>query len=232
MVPFLALYTTGFPTVGWLTIVPSRAVLMRAALLLVALGLPALALAGPPDLVAEGERWWAQSPDPSNPVACATCHWDPAATRGWAASFPKWKPLPPPDARVMTLFQANAEAVARHYGLGDPRRAAVAITAYLTVQGAGAPPSPGITTSQPVFPQRLRALAASVERGRALYARRCNVCHRAADVARTLIAYPRVVGGRVESFEEFVELHRGEPRLAWNSQATADLIAYLTTERP
>jgi cytochrome c553 len=232
VVPFLALYTTGFPTVGWLTIVPSRAVLMRAALLLIALGLPALALAGPPDLVAEGERWWAQSPDPSNPVACATCHWDPAATRGWAASFPKWKPLPPPDARVMTLFQTNAEAVARHYRLSDPRRAAAAITAYLAVQGAAVPPSPGITAGQPVFPQRLLALAASVERGRALYARRCVGCHRAGDVARTLAAYPRVVGDRPESLEEFVEVHPGAPRLAWNSQATADLIAYLTEEKP
>jgi cytochrome c553 len=232
VVPFLAPYTTGFLTVGWLMIVRSRAALMRVALLLVALGLPALALAGAPDLVAEGERWWSYSPDPSNPVACATCHWDPATTRGWAASFPKWKPLPPPDARVMTLFQANAAAVARHYQLSDPRRAAAAITAYLTVQGAGVPLSPGITAGQPVFPQRLRALSASVERGRALYGRRCNGCHRAADVARTLTAYPRVVGGRVESLEEFVELHRGEPRLCWNSQATADLIAYLTKERP
>jgi len=60
---------------------------VRAALLLAAVGLPALAFAGSPDLVAEGERWWTKSPDPANPVACATCHWDPAATRGWAASF-------------------------------------------------------------------------------------------------------------------------------------------------
>jgi mono/diheme cytochrome c family protein len=232
VVPFLALYTTGFLTVGWLTIVQSRRALMRAALLLVALGLPALALAGSPDLVAEGERWWSHSPDPSNPVACATCHWDPVATRGWAASFPKWKPLRPPDARVMTLFQANAEAVARHYRLSDPRRAAAAITAYLAVQGAAVPPSPGITAGQPVFPQRLLALAASVERGRALYARRCVGCHRAGDVARTLAAYPRVVGDRPESLEEFVEVHPGAPRLAWNSQATADLIAYLTEEKP
>ncbi|MBI2468305.1 MAG: hypothetical protein HYV62_10910, partial [Candidatus Rokubacteria bacterium] len=65
-------------------------------------------------LVAEGERWWRQSPDPGNPVACATCHWDASLTRGWAAGFPKVKPLPPPHTRVMTLLQANAEAVARH----------------------------------------------------------------------------------------------------------------------
>src|SRR5207245_2429313 len=67
---------------------------VRAVLLLAVVGLPGMALSGPPDLVAEGERWWTRSPDPANPVACATCHWDPGATRGWAASFPKWKPLP------------------------------------------------------------------------------------------------------------------------------------------
>ena len=204
---------------------------MRAALLLAALGLPALALAGSPDLVAEGERWWSQSPDPANPVACATCHWDSAATRGWAASFPKWRALPPPEARVMTLLQANAEAVTRHYRVCDPRRAATAITAFLAAQGAAVPPSPGISAGQPVFPERLRALAASVERGRALWARRCDACHRARDIVRTLPAYPRVVGGRVESLEEFVEGHRTEARLAWNSPATTDLITYLTKEQ-
>jgi len=203
---------------------------MRAALLLAALGLPAMALAGSPDLVAEGERWWTQSPDPANPVACATCHWDQGATRGWAASFPKWKPLPPPAARVMTLFQANAEAVTRHYRLCDPRRAAAAITAYLTAQGAGVPLSPGISAGQPVFPQRLRALVASVKRGRALFARRCDACHRAGEAARALTAYPRAVYGRVEPLEEFLERHRAEEPLAWDSQATADLIAYLTEE--
>ncbi len=204
---------------------------MRAALLVALLGLPALALAGSPDLVAEGERWWTRSPDPANPVACATCHFDPAAIRGWAASFPKWKPLPPPHARVMTLFQANAEAVARHYRLSDPRRAAAAITVYLAAQGAGVPLSPGISASQPVFPERLEALAASVERGRALFARRCETCHRAGEVARTLTAYPRAVDGRPESLEEFLERHRDAQPLAWNGQATADLIAYLTEER-
>jgi len=205
---------------------------VRAVLLLAVVGLPGMALSGPPDLVAEGERWWTRSPDPANPVACATCHWDPGATRGWAASFPKWKPLPPPAARVMTLVQANAEAVTRHYRLSDPRRAAATITAYLTAHGAGVARSPGISAGQPVFPERLRALAASIERGRALYTRRCDPCHRVGDVARTLTAYPRVVGGRVESLEEYVELHRREALLSWNSQATADLIAYLTEELP
>jgi mono/diheme cytochrome c family protein len=204
---------------------------VRAALLVALLGLPALALAGSPDLVAEGERWWTRSPDPANPVACATCHFDPAAIRGWAASFPKWKPLPPPHARVMTLFQANAEAVARHYRLSDPRRAAAAITAYLVAQGAGLPLSPGISEGQPVIPERLQALAASVERGRALFARRCEACHGAGKVALTLTAYPRAVDGRPESLEEFLERHRDAQPLVWNGQATADLIAYLTEER-
>jgi hypothetical protein len=125
----------------------------------------------------------------------------------------------------------NAEAVTRHYRLSDPRRAAATITAYLAAQGAGVPLSPGISAGQPVFPERLRALAASVERGRALWARRCDACHRAGDVARTLIAYPRVVSGHVESLEEFVEHHRAEALLTWNSRATTDLIAYLTEER-
>jgi cytochrome c553 len=205
---------------------------VRAALLFAVLGLPGLALAGSPDLVAEGERWWTTSPDPRNPVACATCHWEPGATRGWAASFPKWRALPPPGARVMTLFQANADAVTLHYRLADPRRAAATITAYLAAQAAGRPHSPGITAGQPVFPQRLRALAASAERGRTLFASRCPACHRAGDVARTLAAYPRLVGGRVQSLEEYVELHGGAPSLGWNSQATADLIAYLTREQP
>jgi len=126
----------------------------------------------------------------------------------------------------------EAEAVTRHYRLSDPRRAAATITAYLAGQGAGVPRSPGMSASQPVFPERLRALAASVERGRTLYARRCDGCHRAGDVAPTLTAYPRVIGGRVESLEEYLELHRGESLLPWNSQATADLIAYLTEELP
>ncbi len=42
---------------------------MRAALLLAALGLPAMALARSPDVVAEGKRWWTESPDSANPVA-------------------------------------------------------------------------------------------------------------------------------------------------------------------
>ncbi len=79
-------------------------------------------------LVAEGKRLWSRSPDPGNPVACATCHWDIGAVRSWAPSFPKFKPLPAPAARVMSLLQANAEAVERHYRASDPLSIATAIT--------------------------------------------------------------------------------------------------------
>src|SRR2546428_4361484 len=114
------------------------------------------ALAGAPEgnlgqFIAEGEQRWARSPDPRNPVACATCHHDPDETRGWAASFPKYRPLPPPEGRVMTLLQANAEAVQRHYGPADSERAALAITAYLTWRRAGVPVSPGVGSRQPGF---------------------------------------------------------------------------------
>src|SRR3989475_6217885 len=102
-------------------------------------------------LIAEGEQRWTRSPDPRNPVACATCHHEPDETRGWAASFPKYRPLPPPEGRVMTLLQANAEAVRRHYGLIDPEQAALAITAYLTSRSVGMPVSPGVIVHQPVF---------------------------------------------------------------------------------
>lgn len=213
---------------------------MRAALLLVALGLPAVALAGSPDLVAEGERWWTQSPDPANPVACATCHHDPAETRGWAPSFPKWKPQPPPHARVMTLLQASAEAVARHYRLADPLRAATAITAYLGAQGAGLPLSPGMSPGQPVFSGRMEALADSVRRGGRLFDVRCGRCHRPERVTPSWTAFPRVRDGHPEPLEVFLERHgsaresSGRPP-GWDSPETADLLAYLVfrlTGRP
>lgn len=207
---------------------------MRAALLLAALGLPAAALAGSPDLVAEGERWWTQSPDPANPVACATCHHDPAETRGWAPSFPKWKPQPPPHARVMTLLQANAEAVARHYRLADPLRAATAITAYLRAQGAGLPVSPGMSRGQPVFPARMEALVESVRRGARLFDVRCGRCHRPERVAPWWTAFPRVRDGRPQPLEVFLEQHGpvrdpGGRALGWDSPETADLLAYLVS---
>ena len=182
-------------------------------------------------LAAEGERLWTQSPDPSNPVACATCHHDPAKTRGWAASFPKFKPLPPPHARVMTLLQANAEAVERHYRLADPLPAAIAITAFLTAQAAGVPISPGISAGQPVFPVRIQALAASVVRGERAYARSCGQCHNPAAVVASVRAFPRAEGGRAESLEVFLEDHRPlQPSLAWDGQATADIMAYLMSQ--
>lgn len=181
-------------------------------------------------LVAEGERWWRESPDPRNPVACATCHWDPTLTRRWAAGFPKVKPLPPPNTRVMTLLQANAEAVARHYRLADPRPAATAITAYVTALGADLPVSPGVSPGQPVFRERIRQLELSVQRGRKLFGRRCAACHRAPAVAGATRAFPRRRDGHAESIESFLEGHhaRGTP-LAWDGQPVADLLAYLVS---
>lgn len=181
------------------------------------------------DLVTEGARWWRTSPDPGNPVACATCHHDTEAVRGWAASFPKVRPLPPPHARVMTLLQATAEAVALHYRLVDPRPAATAITAYLIALGADRAVTPGVAAGQPVFPARLARLRTSVERGQRLFAWRCADCHRPADVARWLAVFPRWRDGRAESVEGFLEDHhpRG-PRLRWDGQPVADLLAALT----
>jgi cytochrome c len=179
-------------------------------------------------LVAEGERWWHHSPDPGQPVACATCHDDADAIRAWAPSFPKFRPLPPPHARVMTLLQANAEAVARHYRMVEARDVATAITAFLTARSVGLPVSPGIAADQPVFPARLRALSESVERGRRLYRQGCRGCH----------AEPAAVGGAglrpptSEPLEVFLEGHRtAGSRLAWDSPAMADLLAYLVARR-
>jgi hypothetical protein len=181
-------------------------------------------------LMAEGACWWTQSPDPQNPVACATCHDDPAAVRSWAASFPKFKPAPPPDARVMTLLQANAEAVVRHYRLADPRPAATVITAYLTQLGAGAPVSPGISVGQPVFAERLQALALSTARGRRLYAARCAACHEPASLAPAVWRFPRHAPGGPQSIESFLETHHSRGRaLPWNGPAMADLLAYLVS---
>jgi len=179
-------------------------------------------------LVAEGERYWTTAPDPGNPVACATCHHDPDETLGWAASFPKYRALPPPDARVMTLLQANAEAVRRHYALRDPERVAVAITAHLTAHGAGVPIAPGLVDGQPVFETRLDALAASVARGERLYARGCAGCHAALTIATATSRFPRIVDGRTQSLEGFIARHRpGRPPVAWDSPPIADVIAFL-----
>jgi cbb3-type cytochrome c oxidase subunit III len=187
----------------------------------------ARAQAGLAELVAE-ERWWKSSADPHDPVACGTCHYDPAETRGWAASFPKYRPLPPPDGRVMTLFQANAEAVQRHYRLPDAERPALAITAYLTSQGAGIPISPGIVAGQPVFEGRLRALAESVRRGERFYARWCRSCHDAGAVAPAALLFPVVGNAQVEPLERFLRRHRPElPRLRSDGQPSTDFIAFL-----
>lgn len=205
------------------------------------LGLLALAAVAEADdaaaLVRDGGRWWRESPDPGNPVACATCHDDHVLTRGWAASFPKVKPMPPPDTRVMTLLQANAAAVARHYRLSDPRPMATAITAYLAAAGADVPISPGMALGQPVFPERMRRLDASVERGGALFARACAGCHRAGAVAPLLRHFPRVRAGGGEALETFLEGHPGlgghpgaaPAPLVWDGQETADVISYLTS---
>jgi mono/diheme cytochrome c family protein len=191
-----------------------------------------LAAFGADLLVLEGARWWARSPDPGNPVACATCHFDPALTRRWAASFPKVRPLPPPDRRVMTLLQANAEAVRLHYRLADPRPAATAITAYLTFLGRDVPVTPGIAESQPVFPERIERLERSVQEGEAAFAVRCRSCHDPAAAAGRSPRFPRAVEGRVESLESFIEGHQGAAApLVWDAPVMADLVAYLTAQR-
>ena len=184
--------------------------------------------ASPAGLVAEGEHYWTTSPDPGNPVACATCHHDTDETLGWAASFPKYRALPPPDGRVMTLLQASAEAVRRHYGLRDPERVAVAITAYLTAHGAEVLVAPGLVDGQPVFETRLHALAASVARGERFFAQGCGNCHAAATIARATARFPRIVDGRTQSLEGFIAGHRpGRPPVAWDSPPIADIIAFL-----
>ena len=179
-------------------------------------------------LVEHGKRWWRRSLDPTNPVSCATCHHDRAAVRGWAASFPKWRPLPPPHARVMTLLQANAEAVERHYRFSDPRPVAIALTAFLIAEGKGTRITPGVSPDQPVFPERVKALSVSVSRGQMLFAGRCAACHDAKPVASALLAFPRMRAHEPESLEGFIEYH-SEPNVPifWNSAESADLIAFL-----
>jgi len=241
--PFLALYAAGFLATGTLTVVQSSAIrwswagLVRrgtqigtAAVVLGALWL-GMAAAGDDAslLLAEGERLWTRSPDPGNPVACATCHWDAAAIRDWAPSFPKFKPLPPPAARVMTLLQANVEAVERHYRVPDPLPIATGITAYLTTLGRDLPVTPGVTPDQPVFPERLQALAASVRRGEQEFFDRCSSCHRSDDLAPAMPRFPRLADGVAQSLEVYLEGHSGEPRLRWDGQPVADLMAYLAS---
>jgi len=161
-------------------------------------------------------------------VACATCHHDLTDVRGWVAGFPKVKPLPPPHTRVMTLLQANAEAVARHYRLPDALPAATAITAYLTALGADRPLSPGMSPGQPVFPARMRELDESVRRGASVFVARCGSCHRPAEVAPAVHTFPRVSHARAQSLETFLADHRASGRpLDWAGQEVADVVAHL-----
>jgi mono/diheme cytochrome c family protein len=105
---------------------------------------------------------------------------------------------------------------------------ATAITAYLTSLGADVPISPGISAGQPVFAARMQALAGSVLRGKHLYASRCGHCHKSFDLAPSATAFPRAEGQRPKSLEVFLEGHQPlQPSLAWDGQATADIIAYL-----
>ncbi len=128
----------------------------------------------------------------------------------------------------MTLLQANAEAVARHYGLQDPRPAATAITAYLTARGADTVITPGISAGQPVFAERLARLAVSVARGQREYAQHCERCHRAADAAVRVLAFPRLHEDPPAAVESFLEDHYPRtPRLRWDGHEVADLLAAL-----
>jgi len=235
VVPFMLLYTAGFLTVGALTMLHAMPGPRAILLLLVALGgatvlgaAEATEETGARFLIAEGERWWTRSPDPANPVACATCHHDPADVRGWAGGFPKVKPLPPPHTRVMTLLQANAEAVALHYRLPDTLPAATAITAYLAALGADLPVVPGMSPGQLVFPERIREFETSVTRGASAFSARCGFCHRPTEVAPAVRMFPRMSGGQPESLETFLACHRPSSRpLDWAGQETADVVAYL-----
>jgi len=130
----------------------------------------------------------------------------------------------------MTLLQANAEAVARHYRLPDALTAATAITAYLTTLGADLPVSPGISPGQPVFPERICQLEASVERGASIFSARCGSCHQPAEIAPATRMFPRMSRGRPHSLETFLVSHRpfGRP-LDWAGQEMADVVAYLVS---
>ncbi|MGH2394072.1 MAG: hypothetical protein ACRDGH_11390, partial [Candidatus Limnocylindria bacterium] len=237
VLPFMLLYTAGFLTVGALTIRHAMAGPRKVLLLLGALAsaaapgaVGALEETGARALAAEGEGWWTRSPDPANPVACATCHHDPTEVRGWAAGFPKVKPLPPPHTRVMTLLQANAEAVGRHYRLPNALPVATAITAYLVALGADLPISPGMSPGQPVFPERIRQLEVSVKRGAAVFGARCGSCHQAAAVASAARMFPRISRGAPQSLEAFLMGHRPSGRpLDWAGREMADVVAYLVS---
>jgi mono/diheme cytochrome c family protein len=184
-------------------------------------------------LILEGEGLWQRPPVQENTVACAVCHFDAAKIRGWAASFPKVKPMPPPFTRVMTLQQAVGEAATKHYRIppGDQnRRVAAAIAAYLSWVGEGLPLTPGTAWDQPRFPDRLSALEASIGRGRDRVRGACTGCHRdATALAGAAPGFPRVAGGgeAVVTMEEFLERHAG---LAWHGAEAAEVVAYLAAQ--
>lgn len=180
-------------------------------------------------VILQGQDLWRRPPVGENTIACATCHFDEAGVRGWAASFPKLKPLPPPFTRVMTLQQAVSQGIATHYRipLGEENRhVARAITAYLTWTGEGRPVTPGVASDQPRFPERLAALRKSVARGQRLVGRMCAGCHGdtagPTDVAATFPRLPRD-GATVATLEEYLEKHAG---IAWDSPQAADIAAY------
>jgi len=124
-----------------------------------------------------------------------------------AASFPKYRPLPLRGS-CMTLFQANAEAVQRHYRLptlsGRPRD-----HAYLTSHGAGTPISPELSRQPSSRP--LRALAESVALANALR-RWCRSCTTPAPSLRRA-AFSSRWNGQVESLERFSATRPELPRL-------------------
>jgi cytochrome c553 len=175
-------------------------------------------------LVAEGRRLWSTSLDPGNPVACATCHFDPLAIRGWAASFPKVRPDASPHSPVITLLQSNASAVRLHYRIEAPLPEATAITAFLRAMGGTVPVSPGVAQGQPIIPSRLDRLRASGRRGRDVVTERCARCHEPQQLAFLAARFPRARSGAPESFESFVGKHADLP---WDGPEIADLLAQL-----
>jgi mono/diheme cytochrome c family protein len=132
----------------------------------------------------------------------------------------------------MTLVQATAEAVERHYRVRDPLPAATALAAYLGARGAGTRVTPGISDGEPVFTSRLEALARSVERGRRLFAARCRACHADADAGSLVEGFPRMREAGAQSLEAFLEGHSAaDAALTWDGAPMADLVAYLVSHR-
>jgi cytochrome c len=181
-------------------------------------------------LIEEGEAFWRQPPLADNAIPCATCHFDGAEFEGWAASFPKVKPMPTPFTRVMTLQQAVGESVATHYRIPPGSRnqqVSRAITAYLTWIGEGRPLTPGVAARQPIFPDRMAALQESIARGETRVRRSCARCHadpaRFGEVAATFPRVPRA-GAAVMTLEEYLQGHTGP---AWDSPEAADIAAFV-----